>query len=173
MAFGRKHSERGFEIPRIANVLELSPLLARKPAALSGGERQRVALGRALASAPEVLLLDEPLSSLDTGLRRKLLPFLMAVRLEFDLPLILVSHDPLEIEALCDEVVVLENGSQTHAGNPAEVLAAQAADYPNLLTGIVRKQTIAGAAVEVSGGALFFVAMSDLKQGTRVYSKKL
>jgi molybdate transport system ATP-binding protein len=168
LAFGAGNTDQAREIERIAEVLELSSFLGRKPHALSGGQRQRVALGRALASGPEVLLLDEPLSSLDTALRRKLLPFLMAVRLQFDLPLILVSHDALEIEALCDEVIVLDKGRATSRGEPAQILAAEAAGHPNLLTGIVQEQTPGGAAVEVQGGARFYVASPDLIVGTRV-----
>ena len=168
LAFGQGQGAPGFELAHIAEVLELSDFLKRKPAALSGGQRQRVALGRALAYAPDVLLLDEPLASLDVGLRRRLLPYLMAVRLEFDLPLILVSHDAVEIEALCDEVIVLDGGRSSSSGDPVQVLAAEAAGHPNLLTGVVVEQTPAGAAVRVRGGALFYVAASNLREGMRV-----
>jgi molybdate transport system ATP-binding protein len=103
-------------------LLELGPLLDRKPLNLSGGERQRVALGRALCSAPRLMLLDEPLAALDQPLRRKILPFLRRVRDEVDVPMILVSHDPLEVQALCDDLVVLDEGRVIARGAPGDVL---------------------------------------------------
>jgi molybdate transport system ATP-binding protein len=104
-------------------VLGLEPLWQRDVRTLSGGERQRVALGRALCSDPELLLLDEPLSALDWPLRRRLLPFLRRVRERFDVPMLLVSHDPGEVQALCDEVVALNRGRVVARGTPQALLA--------------------------------------------------
>lgn len=106
----------------VVKVLGLQPLLSRVPSTLSGGERQRVALGRALCSGPRLLLLDEPLASLDAALRRKVLPFLRRVRDEFALPMLLVSHDPVEVQALCDDLVVLNEGRIVARGEPRAVL---------------------------------------------------
>jgi molybdate transport system ATP-binding protein len=106
----------------VVKVLGLQPLLSRAPSTLSGGERQRVALGRALCSGPRLLLLDEPLASLDAALRRKVLPFLRRVRDEFALPMLLVSHDPVEVQALCDDLVVLNEGRIVARGEPRAVL---------------------------------------------------
>ncbi len=106
----------------VVTVLGLQPLLARATSTLSGGERQRVALGRALCSGPRLLLLDEPLASLDAALRRKVLPFLRRVRDEFALPMLLVSHDPVEVQALCDDLVVLNEGRIVARGEPRAVL---------------------------------------------------
>jgi molybdate transport system ATP-binding protein len=108
---------------RVCDLLELGPLLDRGVAALSGGERRRVALGRALCSGPRLLLLDEPLASLDLPLRRRLLPFLRRIRAELTTPMLLVSHDPIEVQALCDEMIVLNDGAVVARGEPHRLLA--------------------------------------------------
>jgi molybdate transport system ATP-binding protein len=107
----------------VSATLGLEPLWSRDVSNLSGGERQRVALGRALCSAPELLLLDEPLSALDMPLRRRLLGFIRRVREDFDIPMLVVSHDPTEVQALCDSVVVLREGRVVARGAPHDVLA--------------------------------------------------
>jgi molybdate transport system ATP-binding protein len=97
-------------IDRVAGMLEISRLLDRRVTELSGGERQRVALGRALMSGPSLLLLDEPLAAVDVPLRRRILPYLQRVRDEMNIPIVYVSHDREEIEALADTVVRLDGG---------------------------------------------------------------
>ena len=100
-----------FALGSVVDTLEIGPLLDRPGVhGLSGGERQRVALGRALLTGPELLLLDEPLAGLDAGLKARVLPYLARVRDEFAVPMLLVTHAPSEVMALCDEVVVLERG---------------------------------------------------------------
>lgn len=113
-----------FTLEHVTGVLEIAPLLARDVTTLSGGEQQRVAFARAVLSAPRLLLLDEPMSSLDARLKMRLIPYLQRIRDEFCIPLIYVTHDPRELGALCDEVLILECGRLTQRGSPAAVLGS-------------------------------------------------
>jgi molybdate transport system ATP-binding protein len=99
-----------FSYEHVAAVLEIGPLAGRSVTELSGGEKQRVALARALLTSPKLLLLDEPLAGLDAALKAKIIPYLARVRDEFQVPMLYVSHDRQEIQALCDEAVELERG---------------------------------------------------------------
>jgi molybdate transport system ATP-binding protein len=110
-----------FSYPHVIQVLEIESLGERRIDRLSGGEQQRVALARALLTSPQVLLLDEPLASLDRGLKSKIIPYLTRVRDEFRLPMLYVTHDWDEVQALCQEVLILEKGRFTRRGNPAEL----------------------------------------------------
>jgi molybdate transport system ATP-binding protein len=94
----------------VVNVLEIAPLLERGVKQLSGGERKRVALARALLRKPVVLLLDEPLAGVDVALRGRVLEYLRRVRDELRVPMLYVTHQREEGEALCEEVVVVERG---------------------------------------------------------------
>ena len=112
-----------FTLAHVAEVMEISHLLGRDVTTLSGGEQQRVAFARSILSAPRLLLLDEPMSSLDSRLKNRLIPLLLRIREEFRIPLIYVTHDAGELSALCDEVLVLEQGRLVERGAPADVLA--------------------------------------------------
>ena len=110
LEFARRRAPRGrraIELERVLALLGLEALLERRPEHLSGGERQRVAIGRALAASPSLLLLDEPLANLDLQRRAELLPWLQAMQAELDIPALLVSHAPDEVAALARHVVVL------------------------------------------------------------------
>jgi molybdate transport system ATP-binding protein len=109
-------------LEHVSEVMEIMHLLERRVTNLSGGEQQRVAFARAILSGPRVLLLDEPMSSLDSRLKQRLIPFLLRIRDEFRIPLIYVTHDASELTALCDEVLVLENGRVVERGSPVDVL---------------------------------------------------
>lgn len=117
----RKTYPAGLTYEHVAEVLELRALTERRVGTLSGGEKQRVALGRALLSAPRLLLLDEPLAGLDAALRERLLPYLARVRDEFAIPMLYVTHAPDEVMVLCDDVLVLERGHAVARGAPREI----------------------------------------------------
>ena len=97
----------------IIEALEIGPLLDRGVQRLSGGERKRVALARALVTRPDLLLLDEPLAGVDLALRDRVLEYLVRVRDEFPVPTVYVTHHMQEVEAICDEMVVLDRGRVT------------------------------------------------------------
>ena len=106
---------------RVTGLLDIGHLLDRRPGRLSGGERQRVALGRALLSRPRLLLLDEPLGSLDEERKVEILPYLVRLRDEAGIPMVYVSHDASEMRQLASQVVMLQRGRVTALGG-AEVL---------------------------------------------------
>ncbi len=148
--------ERMFD--HVVDILELGPLLTRGVSDLSGGERQRVSLGRALCSGPRLLLLDEPLASLDLQLRQRILPFLQRVRDHFDVPMLIVSHNPIELQALCEDLIVLEQGRILAAGEPLKVLTrpdifpfAESQGFENIWSGEVREHAEHTTAVALGG----------------------
>ncbi len=119
----RRRGNGGIPFDRVVDVLELGPLLGRRPRNLSGGERQRVALGRALLSRPKLLLMDEPLVALDEALRYRILAYLERIVQEWSVPIVFVSHGQAEVRRLADWVVVLDAGQVVTEGPPAEALA--------------------------------------------------
>ncbi len=100
----------------VVELLNIGHLLERRPGKLSGGERQRVAVGRALLIHPRLLLLDEPLASLDSARKRDILPYLERLRDEARVPIIYVSHNAAEVKRIASHVVRIESGSVTGTG---------------------------------------------------------
>jgi molybdate transport system ATP-binding protein len=110
LRYGTHAASTAPDLGRVLGMLEIEGLIDRRVTDLSGGERQRVALGRALMSGPSLLLLDEPLAAVDVPLRRRILPYLARVRDELRIPIVYVSHDREEVDALADAVVRIEGG---------------------------------------------------------------
>lgn len=108
-ARARSAQPEGFD--HLVDLLDLAPLLGRRPATLSGGERQRVAIGRALLPGPRILLLDEPLTGLHRDARAQVLDHLRRLKRELRIATILVSHQPEEVAALADDVVLMRSGT--------------------------------------------------------------
>ena len=112
---------------RVIAMLGLEPLLDRRPAGLSGGEKQRVALGRALMSDPQILLMDEPLAALDNARKAEVLPYLERLRDETEIPILYVSHDVSEVARLATTLVILEAGKVVANGPLDQVLSSPSA----------------------------------------------
>lgn len=124
IAFGLSQIESGAARRRIADLvamLQLTGLEGRFPHELSGGQQQRVALARTIAPRPRLLLLDEPLSALDAATRSELRQELRRVLAEWSIPVIVVTHDPTEVVALADEVIVLLEGRVRQHGTVEQV----------------------------------------------------
>lgn len=131
----------------VIDLLGIRQLLSARPATLSGGERQRVAIGRALLAAPSILIMDEPLASLDVQRKAEILPFIERLRDELALPIVYVSHAIEEVARLATHVVRMGGGKVLAQGAPEEVFAAPMADpaagrfeVVSFLTGNVLRQ---------------------------------
>lgn len=117
-----READRNLSLEEAVGILGLDRLLDRRPEQLSGGERQRVAIARALASSPRILLMDEPLSSLDEGLKSEILPYIERLHRRLELPIIYVSHSTDEVARIADRLVYLENGIVRADGPVAEAM---------------------------------------------------
>ena len=107
----------------ITGLLELAPLLERRPRTLSGGEKQRVAIGRALLSNPKLLLMDEPLASIDVQHRFEILPFIQRVREKTGITIIYVTHALEEVIFIADQIILLSEGQVTAQGTVEEIMS--------------------------------------------------
>jgi molybdate transport system ATP-binding protein len=159
------------------DTLEIRPLLSRHPVSLSGGEMQRVALARALATRPRLLLLDEPLASLDAALRGRVLPYLMRIRDEWRVPCLYVTHNVGEALAIAEHLVLLRDGAVESEGRPAELLSAPGVvreaegGLENLIVGRVVAHDGAGGVTTVeltSGIRVSIPLVSERAVGSRL-----
>ncbi|MFP5077074.1 molybdenum ABC transporter ATP-binding protein [Rhizobium sp. YIM 134829] len=130
LLYGRWLSSRrtdAGDFDRVVDLLGIASLLARRPEGLSGGEKQRVAIGRALLAAPRLLLMDEPLASLDEGRKAEIMPFLERLRDETAVPILYVSHSVAEVSRLADRVLLIEQGRLAGSGSAADMLSLPSA----------------------------------------------
>ncbi len=131
LLYGQWFNGRGvLNFAHIISLLDIASLLLRRPADLSGGERQRVAIGRALLANPQLLLMDEPLASLDVGRKAEILPYIERLRDELRLPIVYVSHSSEEVVRLANTLVVLEKGAVAACGATADIFSRL--DLPSL-----------------------------------------
>lgn len=167
-------SERHQDFDHVVDLLDLRAHLARRPATLSGGEKQRVAIGRALLASPRILLMDEPLASLDAARKAEILPFIERLRDELNLPIVYVSHAIEEVIRIADTMVVMSDG-QVAASGPVEGIMSRLDLYPltgRYETGAVLAATVAGADLAYGltelafAGHRLWVPKVDLPVGT-------
>ena len=145
-------TERWADFDKIVALLDLAPLLERRPHRLSGGEKQRVAIGRALLASPQILLMDEPLASLDAGRRGEILYYIERLRDEVGVPILYVSHEIEEVVRLAGHMVLLSDGKVAASGPVHELM------------GRIELRRLIG---RYEGGAVIEarVASQDLKSG--------
>lgn len=134
LAYGMKlipEDRRYVAFDQVVDLLGIRPLLGRRPAKLSGGEKQRVAIGRAFLCSPALLLMDEPLASLDGPRKQEVLPFVAKICRRFSTPVLYVSHSVSEITRLADQVVILDEGRVSAAGPVSELAERLSARISN------------------------------------------
>ncbi|PQO23831.1 molybdenum ABC transporter ATP-binding protein [Rhodobacteraceae bacterium WD3A24] len=173
--FARASRRDRAEEARVVEMLGIGDLLDRRPGGLSGGEKQRVAIGRALLSSPRMLLMDEPLASLDEARKEEILPYLERLRDETALPILYVSHSVGEVARLATTVVAMREGRVVSAGPAADVLAQPQAvhavglsEASALIYARIAAQEDDGLTrVETSAGPLLVPALSGAP-GTRI-----
>ena len=176
-----KPVERKVQLAQVVEWLGLNHLIERgDTASLSGGERQRVAIGRALLTSPRILLMDEPLSALDTNSKQEILPYLERLHRELNIPVLYVSHAMDEVARLADHLVLLEKGRVIASGALHETLArldlptAHFDDAGAVIEAVVAQQdeTYHLTRVDFAGGHLW-VGKVDQPFGTRVRARVL
>ena len=148
---GMSRADIARRVDEIQELLGLSGLGQRKPAALSGGQRQRVALGRALAVDPEILLLDEPLSNLDARIRLKVRHDISALQKRLGITAVHVTHDREEAMVMADRIVILDAGAIAQQGTPEEVFNRPASPFVAAFMGAENVLALTGT---VSGGSV-------------------
>jgi len=168
VGYGLRRLARAERARRVREMLErfgLAGVARQRPGRISGGEQQRVALARSLVTEPRLLLLDEPLSALDQPLRERLRPELRALLAGFGAPVVLVTHDRLDVIALADRVAVVERGEILQTGTvdevfrkPADGRAAEILGVETIQAGRVRAVENGLATVDVGGATLTALA---------------
>lgn len=187
LAYGLNRAKTNRKLPSLKSVealLGLKPLIDRSPEKLSGGERQRVAIGRAIMSGPKILLMDEPLSGLDTANKNEILPYLERVANFLEIPVLYVSHDIAEIERLAEHITFLESGQITSSGpiaklaiNPEAPFAKMARPFAILNAEVIDRDANFGITTFSAGGHKIMSPHQDTPIGTsckmRVYANDI
>jgi multiple sugar transport system ATP-binding protein len=182
MAFGLKLAKLGKEgirerVMSAARILQLEPLLERKPKQLSGGQRQRVAIGRAIVRDPRVFLFDEPLSNLDAALRVQMRIEIAKLHHALDATMIYVTHDQVEAMTLADRIVVLNAGEVEQFGSPLDlyhdpqnlfVAGFIGSPKMNLLPGEIAAGTDNALTVRLADGSTVLAPAGDARIGDKV-----
>jgi molybdate transport system ATP-binding protein len=170
--------ERASRVTAMLEAFRVEQLAKRKANEISGGEQQRVALARSLATSPRVLLLDEPLTALDEGLKKSIMEDLRRWNAAQNIPILYVTHSRAEVDALGESVIVLEHGKIISTGTPHEVLdaprrssLAQASGFENLFSGVVTEFREADGVMRVQlvhGGCEIETPLGHATAGTAV-----
>ena len=162
------------KVGRAARILQLEPLLDRKPAALSGGQRQRVAIGRAIVREPRIFLFDEPLSNLDAALRVQMRLELARLHMDLKATMIYVTHDQVEAMTLANKVVIFNAGNIEQIGPPEELYRRPVNKFVAAFLGMPQmsfiEATVQGGQVVLANGSPLPrpTGMPTLAEGTRV-----
>ena len=173
LRFGMRRAPPGpVRFDEVVDLLGLGGLLDRRPNTLSGGERQRVAIGRALLANPHLLLMDEPLASLDEARKAEIMPFLVRLKTAMRLPVLYVTHSMDEIGRLADSVVLIAAGRVLASGSLPEIVArtdlplAQRDDAGAVIACVVGAHDVARELTRLDGGgASFWVPLVDAPPG--------
>lgn len=177
LLYGRFFAPRGdirISEEEVVSLLGIEKLLDQRPVTLSGGEKQRVAIGRALLSAPRLILMDEPLSALDRARRQEILPYIERIRDEVKIPVIYVSHALDEVARLANRVVLLEEGRVRAAGEPRDVFPELSASQDGVSPQSILEAHIAGhephfgLSMAEIGDSIVTLQPVDLAEGTPV-----
>jgi molybdate transport system ATP-binding protein len=176
LLYGLKRAPAGpIFIDETLELLGLEKLQRRRPATLSGGERQRVAIGRALLSQPRMLLMDEPLASLDDARRAEILPYLARLRDKLRMPIVYVTHNMKEAVLLADQMVLMENGRVLAAGPLADLAArvdlplAARDDAAGVLNGYLHSHDYERRLSSIAcGGQIYMVPLANIEPRTPV-----
>ena len=144
-----------------ADILDITPLLNRKPKALSGGQRQRVAMGRAFVRDPKVFLMDEPLSNLDAKLRNQMRAEIIKLRKKIDTTFIYVTHDQVEAMTLGDRIVIMKDGFIQQIGTPQEVFNNPKNLFVAGFIGVPQMNFFPGSKLSCEGGKYFVEILGE------------
>jgi multiple sugar transport system ATP-binding protein len=140
------------QVGEVAEILQLTDYLARRPGALSGGQRQRVAIGRAIIKKPSLILFDEPLSNLDSALRVQMRAELQRLHRELKATVVYVTHDQVEAMTMADRIVVLNAGQVAQAGPPMDLYHKPDNEFVATFIGSPKMNVVPATATRVGGG---------------------